>query len=163
MNAPWYPPDRIDWQDGLNPLAVPAFREQRNPAVYRALQQPTMVELRNTPGLELRLYAAPEASLASLPAGITYDALVPLPAGAWLIGLSASSAQAAGFLAQITMPTGTDLLSQHAASADLSGARPYYFPRPAGLPDGGQVKLRLINQAVVANRCQLVIWVIQPK
>jgi hypothetical protein len=162
MNAPWFDPTQIDWQDGLNPLAIPAYREQRNPAVYRALQGPTMVELRNTPGLELRLYAAPDEAFPSLPGSITYDTIVTLPAGAWIYGISASSAQPEGFLAQVTAPTHGTLFSKPVNSGDIKNARPHYLSRPQGLPDGGPVKLRLINLSLVANYCQLVIWVIQP-
>jgi hypothetical protein len=161
MNAPWYDPRRIDWHDGLNPLAIPAYREQRNPFAYRALQHPTMVALRNAAGYEPALYAAPDETFAVLPAGSTYDIIQTLPAGAWIYGISASSDQAEGFKAQITLPTGANLFNKPVSSQSLQGARPYYI-RPCGLPDGGGVKLHLVNQSVSPNRCQLVLWVIQP-
>jgi hypothetical protein len=163
MNAPWYAPEVIDWQDGLNPLAIPAFREQRNPYAYRALQRPTLYELRNTPGFELALYAAPGTDFAILGATSTYDGFIALPAGAWVVGVSASSAQPEGFSAQITMPNGATVFSQLTQSADLQNASPYYLSNPQGIPDGGPAKLRLINLSPLANLCQLVIWVIQPQ
>jgi hypothetical protein len=162
MNAPWYHPEIIDWQDGLNPLAIPAYREQRNPAVYRALQRPTMVEIRNTPGLQPRLYVAPDDAFTTLPALGTYDVLANLPEGAWIIGLSATSAQPEGFLAQITMPSGSPLFTQPVNSNDLKNARPHFLARPQGLPDGGSVRIRLINLSALTNVAQLAIWVIQP-
>jgi hypothetical protein len=161
MNAPWFHPDQIDWQDGLNPRAKPAYRPTRNPAVYRALQQPTMQALRDTPGLLLRLFAAPETSMSSLPGGATYDVLVHLDAGSWIIGVSAASAQPEGFLAQITMPTATQLFTQPVSSASIKNARPLFLSRPAGIPNAGPIKVRLINQSLNPNACQFAVWVVQ--
>jgi hypothetical protein len=161
MNAPYYPPDTVDWEDGLNPLAIPSYREQRNPAVYARLQQPTMVELRNTPGLELSMYAAPDAA-TQVPPGATYDSIIQIPAGAWIIGVSASSAQPEGFLAQLTTPTGATLFNQPTHSKNLQ-ARPHFLARPQGIPATGPLTLRLINLSALANSCQLAAWVIQPQ
>lgn len=162
MNAPWYPPDAIDWQDGLNPLALPAFRAQRNPYVYRALQHPTMVELRAAAaGYELALWATPEESAGAIGPGSTYDALVTVPAGAWLYGLSATSVQPEGFLAQVTLPAGTNLFAQAVSSAALQ-ARPYYLSKPLGFPESGGLRLRIVNQSGSPNVCQLVAWVMIP-
>ena len=161
MNAPFFHPLDIDWQDGLNPLAIPAFRQQRNPAVYAALQQPTTVALRNTPGYELRLYVVPDETTPTLAAAASYDAVIQLPAGAWIIGVGASSEAAPGFLVQITMPTGAKLFNRPTRSQDLA-ARPHYLARPQGITDAGFVQVKCINQAIAPNRCQLVLWVVQP-
>lgn len=160
MNAPWYPQDQIDWLDGLNPLRIPAFRETRNPYVYRALQGETMVQLRAAQ-YGMALYAAPDETFQTLPAGITYDSITQLPAGAWIIGVSASSVQPEGFLAEVTLPTGATLFGKPISSKNLQ-AKPYYLSQPLGLPVGGPVKLRLVNQSVNPNACQLVMWVLQP-
>lgn len=162
MNAPWIEPSQIVWEDGLNPLAKPAFRQTRNPFVYAALQGPTMVQLRATPGLEMRLYSAPDDAYTTLPPGVTYDVVVNLPPGSWIYGIGGSSAQPEGFLAQVTMPEGQNLFKQPIKSADLN-ARPLYFSQPQGLPDGGDLKIRVVNQSIAANFCQLVIWVMQPE
>jgi hypothetical protein len=153
MNAPRY---SYDTQDVPRTLIW-------NAAASAAYLEPTMQELRAAPGVELRLYAAPDAAAyTTLAAKATYDAQLLLPPAAWIVGLSAASVQPEGFTAQITMPTGTALLTVPANSRSLKGARPFYLPRPAGLPDGGPVRLRLINQSPAANLCQLVIWVVQP-
>ncbi|MDP9054842.1 MAG: hypothetical protein M3N93_11170 [Acidobacteriota bacterium] len=161
MNAPWYPEDQIDWLDGLNPLRLPAFREARNPYVYRALQSATMVQLRAAHTYEPALYAAPDETFQVLPAGITYDSITNLPAGAWIIGVSAASTQPEGFLAQVTLPTGATLFGKPIGSKNLT-AKPYYLSEPLGLPDGGPVKLRLVNQSINPNACQLVLWGLRP-
>jgi hypothetical protein len=159
MNQAWYPPEIIDWGDGLNPLARPAFKEQVNPAVSRALQRPTLVELRNTPGLRLAIHAAPDASV-SLPPAATVDAILSIPPDSWIIGIGASSKEAEGFLAQVTAPSGGALFSQPTHSANLN-AKPHYLQRPQ--PSlGGILKLRLINLSLSANFAQLAVWVIQP-
>jgi hypothetical protein len=163
MNAPWFPPYEIDWQDALNPLANEGFREQVNPFVYRALQQPTMQDLRIAPGMRLALYCAPDDAYVNLGSGATYDGTISLLPESWLIGISATSAQPEGFLFQLTLPTGNTLFTQPVKSADISNARPFYLSTPQGLPDGGPVKLRLVNQSAIANSSQIVIWVIEPE
>jgi hypothetical protein len=164
MNAPFIRPETVDWEAGLDPNATPAYREQRNPATFRALQHPTMQELRAAPDLEFRLYCAPSTdAYKTIPASGTYDVFAEVPAGAWIIGLSAMSTRAEGFLAQITLPmTGASVFSQPVTSKDLQSARPLYLPRPQGVPGGGPVRMRLINLSGSPNLCQLVMWVIQP-
>ena len=163
MNQPWYHPTEIDWQDGLNPLAIPGYRQQRNPYQYRALQDPTMYELRQEPHMRPRMYSAPDESYPQLPGGFTWDSIVTMHAGSWIIGVSGSSDQAQGFLAQVTLPNGSTLFSRPMRSADIAGAHPLYLPTPLGLPDGGSVKLRLINLSAVASWAHFAIWVIEPK
>jgi hypothetical protein len=148
----------LDWQDGFNPECI-----DRGPYVNYALESPTMRELRYTPGLELIMYAAPDSSVATMHGKLTYDTLFSLPAGAWIVGMSAHSPDAAGFLVQVTLPDGTDLVSVPMTSQDLAGAVPYFLAEPAGLPVGGEVTARLINQASGNNAGQLVLWVIQPE
>jgi hypothetical protein len=156
----WYPEDQIDWLDGLNPLARPAFRQTRNPYVYAALQNPTMVELRES-GYDLHLYAAPDETFQTLPAGTTYDIIIEMPAGSWIIGVSANSAQTEGFLAQITLPTGAAIFNKPVSSKNLN-AKPLFFSQPLGIPFDGVTKMRLQNQSINPNFCQLVLWVMHP-
>jgi hypothetical protein len=148
----------IDWQDGLNPEAI-----DRGPYVNHALESAAMRELRYAPDLELILYAAPDTSVSTMHGHLTYDTLFSLPAGAWIIGISAHSADAAGFLMQVSMPDGTDLASSPLTSQDIQGAKPYFLAEPAGLAQAGEVKVRMINQASGDNAGQVVLWVIQPQ
>lgn len=147
-----------DWQDALNPAIA-----SRGPYVSRALDTAIMRELRFTSGLGLELYAAPDTSVATMLGTLTYDTLFALPAGAWLIGISAHSPDAAGFLIQVTLPDSTDMASVPFSSADIQGAIPYFFAEPAGLPQAGEVRVRMINLAAGSNAGQTVLWVIQPE
>ena len=45
MNAPWFHPDQIDWQDGFNPLAKPAFRAVNERASCRYMKMITPAKL----------------------------------------------------------------------------------------------------------------------
>lgn len=148
----------LDWQDGLNPAIA-----SRGPYVSRALEGAIMRELRFTPGMELALYAAPDTSVATMKGTLTYDTLFALPEGAWLIGISATSPDVAGFLIQITLPDGTDIGSVPWQANDIEGALPYFFAEPAGLHSAGEVRVRMINQAAGDNTGQTVLWVIQPE
>lgn len=163
MNAPWYHPAEIDWQDGLNPLAIPAFREQTNPYFYRALQRPTMVAIRQSRGAVPRLYVAPDEAYTSLAPYATIDTVITAKPGSWLIGISAASAQPEGFKTQITMPWGTRLFNQPTGLGCVCGPTPFYFSEPQGIPDGGPIYVRMINQSGVANSSQVALWMVEPE
>ncbi len=162
MDELTYRDDQIDWQDGLNPLAIPAFARHVNRYVYEALENPIMRELRYQPGYETHLYAAPDDTVPTLPALQTVDSLITLPAGAWLFGVSVASPNAAGILVQITLPEGTNIFSVPTSSKSLKNAIPHFFARPAGFPARAAVKVSMKNQANANNTAQVVLWVIQP-
>ena len=77
----------------------------------------------------------------------------------WLLALVASSAQAAGFTAQIydseseiTFNEGDTVNGVLAGTAQ----HPFYLKTPVHIPVGGQLESRIINLALVSNAIQLV-------
>ena len=77
----------------------------------------------------------------------------------WIIGIMASSAQAAGFAAQLFLPgeqisfSDDDIQNQNISG---TGQRPFYLKSPQHIDVGDQLESRVINQAAVANAIQIV-------
>jgi hypothetical protein len=83
----------------------------------------------------------------------------------WLVSLIASSAQAAGFVAQlfdsereITFMDG-DVLNVNGFGTAL---RQFFLKTPVHIPVGGQLESRIINLAAVANAIQVIGHGIRP-
>ncbi len=163
MNAPYYDHSQIDYTDGFNPLAVPAFGEQVNPYVYDVLSSEVWRELRSSNNIEQRVLVAPEAQYAVLGPLAVYDAVAPIRAGSWIFGISCSSSRAEGALIQVGMPNGLPVFPVKPNIKSMSGATPFYLPCPAGIPEAGDVRIRIENQANAANTVQVCVWAFERK
>jgi hypothetical protein len=154
-------PRLIDWQDGLNPLTIPAYAREVNRFVYDALNSPVMLELRSQPG-QMVTYATPPGAVATLAPFGTYDDVVPVRPFSWLVGFSAVSTQPEGFTAQCTdSVSGAAVWSQPAHNLNISGKPIMWLSTPRAISTGGTLSMRLVNLSGAANLVQLVAWVIE--
>ncbi len=164
MNNPWIDPREIDWQDGLNPLRIPAFRRNRNRYVYTALQNPLMVALRNADGLEIHLESVPDAEHATIAGFAPYEQIVSLRPGSFIIATSGSADHGNDTATvQITdSETGARAWSQPVSIANATGSPAKYFDRPLGFTPPANFVVRITNLDNSANLVQLVLWIIRP-
>jgi hypothetical protein len=118
--------------------------------------------------------AIPEAAATLVPAQAVYEPRVSIPVGSLLWGISAKSAQAAGFTVQVTdVATQKPLFSQPIAFDDITGgslqikncygqvqtlANPLHvLPKPMMVLAPGVLAVKVSNLAVVANRLQVCL------
>lgn len=155
----WTDPRTIDWKDGLNPLARPAFSTERNAYVNESLNDPLMYQLRQGPA-EMHIYATPDAANSILGANNTYDQAIAVAPDTWIIGFSAASSRAEGFTVQIHDSTGELLFSKPVHHTALQGKPVFFCPQPKAILVP-QLNVKLLNLAAVANTVQLCIWTIR--
>jgi hypothetical protein len=126
LNRPWIDPRDVDWTDALNGVRNPGFRQNNNPFVYSALNDPFMQALRQAEGIEPRIFVCPDPQSQFINPGATYDYEVPSEPNTWLWALTASTTNRSdpsdGFMVQITdSGTGASLFSQPLKDELLSG------------------------------------------
>ena len=145
LNKPWIDPRVVDWTDPLNGVRNPGFRENNNPFVFRALNDQFMQALRQSKGIEPRIYVCPDPANQTIKPGATYDFEVPSEPNLWLWGIVAehpeSDATSAGndtFLLSVTdSSTGATLYSQPVSNKVVTGIPAVgTTPTPAGSGNG---------------------------
>jgi hypothetical protein len=153
----WIDPRTIDWRDGLNPLARPAWRADANPYVHESLNDPLMLALRHA-SAEMAVHPVPDEANSNIPGLATFDQIIGLEANSWLIGFSATSQQALGFTVQITAQ-GIPIFSKPVHHTALQGTPVFFCPIPRALivPE---LAVRLVNLSAIANNLQVCIWTI---
>jgi len=153
----WIDPRRIDWKDGLNPLARPAWTAAKNQYVNESLNDPLTFALRQGPA-EMGLYPVPDEANSILPGLATFDQIITTIRNAWIIGFSATSQQPEGFTVQITAQ-GNPIFSKPVHHTALQGTPVFFCPIPRALivPE---LAVRLQNLSAIANNLQLCIWTI---
>jgi hypothetical protein len=123
LNAPWIDPRDIDWTDGLNPVRNPGWRQNNNPYVYHALQDPFTMALRQGKGIEPRIYPGFDPSNLVVPAGTTQDYEVPIEPNFWCFAFSVN-VNGRDFLFNVTdSVTGATFFSQPVSAAAMSPIR----------------------------------------
>lgn len=111
---------------------------------------------------------------AAIAASSPHEAKVVLPPGSYLVGLSGSSSEAAGFDVQIRLAgSQQQLCSQRAAHPNLAGGalptaegaynQVFILPKPLVITSPGELIVQLWNKATTANTIQLVLFVAVPR
>lgn len=122
--------------------------------------------------LRPELHAVPPEGAGSLQPLAAAEFKLALRPVSYLVALSGSSAQAAGFEVQIRSPAGQNLCSHRITHANLTGGSGatqgarnplFVLPKPLAIDEPGILVVQLVNLASAANQVQLVLHVAAPE
>lgn len=117
-------------------------------------------------------YPMPDEPNQELPAGAPIEIKLSVPVGSWIWAFAATSSQAAGFEAQVVdLRQGAPLWGTPANWQNVSGQGTtagitfplWILPAPRLVIEPGLLSVKMRNLATVANRVQLVAYVIEPE
>jgi hypothetical protein len=168
VNGQWIHPERIDYQDALNPLVLNQWQDGRAQANYEALQSPIAAALRNAAGYQLRLQAIPNGATTSIAARANFEDQFRVNPGSYIYAITATSAQSEGFQLQIRdIGTGGKFFNQPISSASIIGgtlsgvtSKQFLLPRPRCVASGF-LAAQITNLSANANLIQVVLWIAQ--
>jgi hypothetical protein len=118
-------------------------------------------------------WALPDQSASQMPAGATVEIRLSVPVGTYLLGLTGSSSDAAGFEVQITdarhgAPLWSAPVDWRNATSQAAGPGNAEFPMmmldaPRLVIEPGLLNIRIRNLATTSNSVQLILFCAEPQ
>lgn len=160
-------PRKLDFGNPISDHVTPHLTADRGGR--QTFDHPTWEAVRLAAGYEPHLLIIPNGANYLVGAGLTYEARAYAPPGSFLVAISASSSNAAGFRLQFTdLGTGGQLSNQPTKHKNLTGGsagivQPLWFPdKPRPIPAPGLISVQVSNMATAPAEIQVVLWLIAP-